>query len=70
MVLCEYADAVKFWGRAENVVRLLDDMPEDVTVVDVIEAVRQCDAREAAINYLQQECLMCYSSYPASKVRE
>lgn len=81
MVLVE--GKLRSWGRAELVIKLLDhDLPaayssqgitngEDYycTLEDVVEAVRNCEDKRSALVYLMQECQICFSHYPMSKVR-
>ncbi|WAR13488.1 RNF31-like protein [Mya arenaria] len=64
---------LRSWGRAETVVRILD---EDVagnegslqcTLDDIIEAVRNCGDRRSSLIFLKQECGICFSYYPMSK---
>ncbi|XP_052816593.1 uncharacterized protein LOC128243102 isoform X2 [Mya arenaria] len=65
---------LRSWGRAETVVRILD---EDVagnegslqcTLDDIIEAVRNCGDRRSSLIFLKQECGICFSYYPMSKI--
>ncbi|CAL1532737.1 unnamed protein product, partial [Lymnaea stagnalis] len=62
---------LKSWGRAELVIKILDnDLPdEDIALEDVVEAVRNCQDRLSAIAYLQQECAVCFTKFPMSKIR-
>lgn len=62
---------LKSWGRAELVIKILDnDLPEeDISLEDVVEAVRNCQDRNSALAYLQQECALCFTNFPMSKVR-
>ncbi|KAH9494612.1 E3 ubiquitin-protein ligase rnf31 [Bulinus truncatus] len=62
---------LKSWGRAELVIKLLDsDLDSEViTVEDIVEAVRNCQDRQSAIAYLQQECQLCFTPFPMSKIR-
>ena len=55
------------WGRAENVITLIDEGLE-VTVTEVIDAVLQRGNLTQARDFLQQECCICYMTYPASQV--
>ena len=74
MVLVE--GKLKSWGRAETVIRILDeDMTVDdddaslqCTLEDVIEAVRNCGNRKSSLVYLRQECAICYAFFPMPKV--
>ena len=43
-------------------------LPNNVTMADVIEAVRNCADVTKALEYLQQECTICYGQFPAGKV--
>lgn len=56
------------WGRAENVIKLIDEGLE-VTVNEVIDAVLQRGDLTRARDFLQQECCICLMTYPASQVR-
>ncbi|XP_052234054.1 uncharacterized protein LOC127846658 isoform X8 [Dreissena polymorpha] len=66
---------LKSWGRAEMVIRILDeDLKEDDgnqtwTLEDIIDAVRNCvgDHRSTLV-YLNQECQLCFCLYPMSKI--
>jgi len=66
---------LRSWGRAETVITILDQditnsaEPLDVSLDDVIEAVRNCGDRRSSLKYLQQECGLCYTCYPMPKVR-
>ena len=44
------------------------DLEAGVTLEDVVEAVRQCRGRASALAYLHQECQICFSTFPMSKV--
>ena len=59
------------WGRAENVLKVLDLLPpeQEVTVKDVIDAVSNCGNIHDSMRYLLQECEICYYQSPVSKVR-
>ncbi|XP_046562872.1 uncharacterized protein LOC124271750 [Haliotis rubra] len=64
------------WGRAEIVVKILDNDLEklkqesdyEYTLEDVVEAVRNCQDRRSSIIYLQRECVICMSKFPMSKM--
>ncbi|XP_071091863.1 E3 ubiquitin-protein ligase RNF31-like isoform X1 [Haliotis cracherodii] len=64
------------WGRAETVVKILDNDLEtlkqesdyEYTLEDVVEAVRNCQDRRSSIVYLQRECVICMSRFPMSKM--
>ncbi|KAL5021065.1 hypothetical protein ScPMuIL_000220 [Solemya velum] len=73
MILVE--GKLQSWGRAATVIKILDndlnkdDYPE-CTLEDVIEAVRNCTGdKAAALVYLSEECMTCYSKFPKSKIR-
>ncbi len=59
------------WGRAENVLRVLEALPHDlaVTPTDVVDAVANCGNVADSLRYLMQECEICYTTSPISKVR-
>lgn len=65
---------LRSWGRAEMVVTILDnevtksETPLECTLEDIIEAVRNCGDKKSSLIYLTQECGICYSKYPMSKV--
>lgn len=60
---------LRSWGRAELVIKILDnDLPDNVSLEDVVEAVRNCQDRNSALAYLQQECALCFANFPMSKV--
>ncbi|KAK6982277.1 E3 ubiquitin-protein ligase rnf31, partial [Biomphalaria glabrata] len=64
--------SLKSWGRAELVIKLLDSDQlnnESITLEDIVEAVRNCRDRQSAIAYLQQECQLCFTLFPMSKIR-
>ncbi|KAK3603441.1 hypothetical protein CHS0354_009421 [Potamilus streckersoni] len=62
------------WGRAEVVIKILDNEmnnaedPLNCTLEDVVEAVRNCGDRRASVAFLTQECGICFSKYPMSKI--
>ncbi|XP_005111217.1 E3 ubiquitin-protein ligase lubel [Aplysia californica] len=68
MILVE--GRLKSWGRAEMVISILDQgVPRtEVSLEDVVEAVRNCRDRQSALAYLQQECQICYATFPMSKI--
>ena len=68
MILVE--GRLKGWLRAEMVINILDaGVPDtEVTVEDVVEAVRNCVDTKSAMAYLRQECQICFSTYPMGKV--
>ena len=64
------------WVRADCVLRILNKVSgeevedgENVTLEDVVEAVRNCDDFHSACNFLKQECQICYNAVPRNKVR-
>ncbi|XP_053402115.1 uncharacterized protein LOC123548578 isoform X2 [Mercenaria mercenaria] len=67
---------LKSWGRAEMVVTILDkevtlsEHPLECTLEDIIEAVRNCGDRKSSLVYLTQECGICFSNFPMSKIRD
>ncbi|BFZ13030.1 hypothetical protein BsWGS_16069 [Bradybaena similaris] len=61
---------LRSWGRAELVIKILDnDLPDNVSLEDVVEAVRNCQDRNSALAYLQQQCALCFANFPMSKIR-
>lgn len=74
MVLVE--GKLRSWGRAELVIKLLDEyLPAAYThddshysLEDVVEAVRNCRDRQSALAYLTQECSICFAPYPMGRV--
>lgn len=68
MILVE--GKLKSWGRADLVIKILDDyLPdENVSLEDIVDAVRNCHDRQSALVYLQQECLICFATFPMNKV--
>ena len=58
------------WGRAERVVRLVDD--DDIsraTVSDILSAVESDFGMQRVRSLLQQECSMCFDVCPPHKVQ-
>lgn len=68
MVLVE--GKMQGWGRAENVLKVLDLLPSDqeVTIKDIIDAVSDCGNVTDSIKRLLQDCEICYCTSPISKV--
>jgi hypothetical protein len=56
--------------RARNVLTLLNDpnLGEDVTIADVIDAVRNHGGLKRSKSYLMQECQTCFATYPSRMV--
>ena len=57
---------MRSWGRAETAVKLVD---MDFILGDCIEAAKAYGDMERSLNYLQQECPVCYELVPMSQVR-
>ncbi|XP_059156030.1 E3 ubiquitin-protein ligase lubel-like isoform X2 [Physella acuta] len=63
--------ALKSWGRADLVIKILDSEleNENIALEDVVEAVRNCQDKTSALAYLQQQCEICLTNFPMSKIR-
>lgn len=61
------------WGRAEIVIRILDEEVATGNLVasleEVVEAVRNCGDRASSLIFLKQYCEICYSQFPMTKIR-
>ncbi|XP_074644395.1 uncharacterized protein LOC141901185 [Tubulanus polymorphus] len=64
---------LKSWGRAGLVVKIIDDhadeLCENVELSDIIDAVRNCGDVNRSLDYLSQDCELCYSACPMNKIR-
>ena len=60
------------WGRAEIVIRILDEEVAqnklEASLEEVVEAVRNCGDRASSLIFLKQYCECCYSEFPMTKV--
>lgn len=56
---------VTSWGRAETVIKLID---EGYGVDDSVEAARNCGDLQRSLRYLKQECPLCAEERPMSQV--
>ena len=56
---------VTSWGRAENVIKLID---KGYGVDDSVEAARDCGDLQRCLRYLTQECPLCFGKWPMSQV--
>lgn len=60
------------WGRAEIVIRILDEEVAqnnlEASLEEVVEAVRNCGDRASSLIFLKQYCECCYSQFPMTKV--
>ncbi|XP_055006750.1 LOW QUALITY PROTEIN: E3 ubiquitin-protein ligase RNF31-like [Boleophthalmus pectinirostris] len=57
------------WGRCELVLSLLQEPDVNYNLEDVIQAVKDSPDREFIKRLLQNECGVCYSNFPLSKMR-
>ena len=59
------------WVRGENIIKVLatEGLGEGCNLRDVVDAVRDQGTLERSISFLQQDCCMCYTPYPARLVR-
>lgn len=61
------------WGRAEIVIRIIDEEVAkdklDASLEEVVEAVRNCGDRSSSLVFLKQYCECCYSQFPMTKIR-
>ena len=58
------------WQRAENVIALLHDssFEGEITLMDVVDAVGTYGNLDKCIQYLQQECPICFRKFPHREV--
>ncbi|XP_063439379.1 uncharacterized protein LOC134720797 [Mytilus trossulus] len=61
------------WGRAEIVIRILDEEVAtkniEASLEEVVEAVRNCGDRASSLVFLKQYCEICYCQFPMTKIR-
>ncbi|KAK7881213.1 hypothetical protein WMY93_029622 [Mugilogobius chulae] len=57
------------WGRCELVLSLLQEPDANYNLEDVIQAVKESPDREFIKRLLQNECGVCFSNFPRSKMR-
>ncbi|XP_064611767.1 E3 ubiquitin-protein ligase lubel-like [Liolophura sinensis] len=67
MVLVE--GRLQGWIRAKAVIHIFTRPDQNFALQDVIEAVKNCGDVASSLVYLQQECEICFSNYPMSKIR-
>ncbi|XP_063062600.1 E3 ubiquitin-protein ligase RNF31-like [Engraulis encrasicolus] len=57
------------WGRCELALSLLQEPGMDCTLEDVVQAVKESQDRDFIRRMLNNDCTMCYSRYPLSKMQ-
>ncbi|CAL9697594.1 unnamed protein product [Knipowitschia caucasica] len=57
------------WGRCELVLSLLQEEGVTFSLEDVVQAVKESPDRDVIKRLLQNECGVCYSTFPVSKMR-
>lgn len=61
---------LKSWGRVETVLHLLDnvDLDPSISLDDIIDAANECGNKTSTLQYLQQECQICFTTCSRNKV--
>ena len=67
MVLVE--GRMRGWGRAEEVVKLLDNDDIQASTDEICNVVNTTDRLTRVRSMLQQDCCICFDPFPPSQVR-
>lgn len=59
------------WQRAENVLTIFEEpslLNSEATLTDIVDAVKNCGTVDESRQFLQQQCEICFDSFPCRLV--